>query len=369
MANGFNALVPDIGGRFAEGQAQQLGVQQARQNLLSGQQQLQQTRREAPLRNALLDLRLEGARQQQKRDVTRSGQQQALQRATIVNQSARALKGLPFQQRQAALQALTPRLSEFGVDPSAFQGQELSDVNLDNAIAATQGIIQSPEQGLQNLRLQLEKQRTATQREGLALREREIDISEQREQRARGKLSASLENSLLESQDRTVAAQQSANQYDVLAGDFERLRLQGGLASTFTESLKSILGTQDDVTEFRRQFNKVRLSEGLKNLPPGPATDRDVKEAFKGVPKENASAEQIAEFLRGAARLARIEAGFNQFKSDFISENSTAKGLLREWRTSFNSPVLNREVSTAEIYETAENRGVTPEEVRQRLGL
>ncbi|MCH8329306.1 MAG: hypothetical protein IIB81_02855, partial [Nanoarchaeota archaeon] len=154
-------------------------------------------------------------------------------------------------------------------------------------------------------------------------------------------------------------------------GDFERIQaeLPAGASQSFSESLKSILGTQDDVTEFRRRFNKVRLSEGLKSLPPGPATDKDVEEAFKGVPKENASPQQVASFLRGAARLARFDAGFNQFKADFISKNSTAKNLNKNWRKTIESPVAKRGITVAEIYETAQNRNITPEEVAERLGV
>jgi hypothetical protein len=203
------------------------------------------------------------------------------------------------------------------------------------------------------------------------LRERQIAVSEASLEERQSKLSAGLEGALLTAQDRTAVAQRNANQYTVLAGDFERLSadLQGGVKLTFSEGLKSILGTQDDVTEFRRQFNKVRLSEGLKNLPPGPATDKDVQEAFKGVPKENASPEQVASFLRGAARIARFEAGYNQFKGDFISSKRTAAGLNKEWRRQVESPKLKRKVSVAEIYETSQNRGITPEEVAQQLGL
>lgn len=206
-----------------------------------------------------------------------------------------------------------------------------------------------------------------------ALRERQIAVSESAEQRQATKLSAGLEKALLTAQDRVVEAQRSSNEFDVLANDFQRLNLEGGLASTVSETLKGILGTQDDVTEFRRRFNKVRLSEGLKNLPPGPATDRDVQEAFKGVPKENASAEQVASFLRGAARLARFEAGFNQFKADFISNKSTGKGLNQAWRKRFTVTVPGsgetKEVSMAEIYEAAQNRQITPEEVMSKLGI
>ena len=202
-----------------------------------------------------------------------------------------------------------------------------------------------------------------------SLRERQIAVSESAEKRQASKLSAGLEGALLEAQDRVVLAQRNANEYSVLASDFERLNLEGGVKSTFSETLKGVLGTQDDVTEFRRRFNKVRLSEGLKNLPPGPATDRDVQEAFKGVPKENASPEQVASFLRGAARLSRFEAGYNQFKADFIADNRSGAGLNRAWRGSVQSPALKRKVSIAEIYETAQNRGITPEEVKSQLGI
>lgn len=204
------------------------------------------------------------------------------------------------------------------------------------------------------------------------LRERQIAVSEATEKRQAGKLSAGLEKFLIDAQDRVVSAQRNANNYDVLAKDFEQRNLEGGVKSTFSETLKGILGTQDDVSEFRRRFNQVRLSEGLKNLPPGPATDRDVKEAFKGVPKESASVEQVASFLRGAARLARFEAGYNQFKADFISADTVGRGtrgLNKAWRGRIDSPKLNREVSIAEVYEAAQNRGVPPEDIAEQLGI
>ena len=207
--------------------------------------------------------------------------------------------------------------------------------------------------------------------EDRALRERDIAVKEQSLVERQGKLSAGLEKALLTAQDRTVEAQRSGNEFDVLANDFERLNLEGGLASTFSETLKGILGTQDDVTEFRRKFNKVRIGEGLKNLPPGPASDVDVKMAFRGVPPENAPATQVASFLRGAAKLARFEAGYNQFKADFISKNRSAAGINRVWRNSAVASNLKskRKVTVAELYEAAQNRGITPEEVAQQLGI
>ena len=202
-----------------------------------------------------------------------------------------------------------------------------------------------------------------------SLRERQIAVSEATEQRQADKLSAGLESALLKAQDRVVEAQRQSNEFDVLAAQFQEQNIEGGVKSTFSEFLKGVLGTQDDVTEFKRRFNKVRISEGLKNLPPGPASDVDVAMAFRGVPKENASPQQVASFLRGAARLARFEAGFNQFKADFISNKSSARGLGKAWRKSVDAPSLSRKVTIAEIYETAQDEGITPEDVMQQLGI
>jgi hypothetical protein len=260
-----------------------------------------------------------------------------------------------------------------------FSPEELAGFDVSNQGLASFGAgigLQSQEDELsefqrQNLALQERRleQTESTELESRDLRERELGLRKQVEQRQQTKLSAPAEKALIEAQDSVVSAQRASNEYNLLSQDYQRLVDSAGLEATVSENFKKMLGTQDDVTEFRRRFNKVRLSEGLKNLPPGPATDRDVKEAFKGVPAENASSEQVASFLRGAARLARFEAAYNQFKADHISNTGSVRHLNREWRKSVRSEKLGKDVSIAEIYEAAQNKGLTPEEVRQRLGI
>lgn len=202
-----------------------------------------------------------------------------------------------------------------------------------------------------------------------SLRERQLQLQQQAEDRQTNKLSSGLEKVLLESQDQTVKSQQKSNKFDVLANDYERLKIEGGLKSTMTESLKAVLGSQDAVSEFKRQVNEVRMSEAMKLLPPGAASDADIELVLSSQPKENASPEQIASYLRGAAKVSRFEAGFHQFKADFISNKSTGKGLNQSWRAKVNSPTLKRDVSIAELYETAQNRGTTPEDIANQLGI
>jgi hypothetical protein len=201
------------------------------------------------------------------------------------------------------------------------------------------------------------------------MKQHELNLKQQAEQRQQQKLSATLEKALLTAQDESVNASRSATEFDILADQVSELDLSGGLLASTTETFKQLLGTQDDVTELRRRFNKVRLSEGLKNLPPGPATDRDVKEAFKGVPPENAPASQIASFLRGAAKMARFDAAYNQFKSDFISDKNTTKGINREWRKKVRSNALDRDITIAEIYAEAVLSGLNIEDIKAELGV
>lgn len=209
----------------------------------------------------------------------------------------------------------------------------------------------------------------ALKQRSLDLRQQELELKQATERRQAKKMSAVTEKALLESQDFVVESQRSANEFNILADQYEELNVTGGLAATTSETFAKLLGSQDEVSELRRRFNKIRLSEGLKSLPPGPATDRDVQEAFKGVPPENAPSSQVASFLRGASRLARLDAAYNQFKADFISEKRNSRGLNKEWRKQVNAPKLGRSVSMAEIYETAQNRGITPEDVKQQLGI
>lgn len=159
-------------------------------------------------------------------------------------------------------------------------------------------------------------------------------------------LSGAAEKALIEAQDRYFALSEQSREYDVLASDFERMAgtLPSGTAMTVTEFLKRVTGSQDDASEVRRRLAKVRLSEALKYLPPGPATDRDVAEAFKGVPPENASPEQVQSFLRGAAKIARLESEFQEFKSDYISRKDNTKGMIEAWK----QKIENGEVAAIE---------------------
>ena len=104
----------------------------------------------APRRNQLQDISIQQGQQslatgaaQEGRAGTNFDQNQALQRATILGQSAQALGGLPLEQRDAAFAAISPRLQQFGIDPAQFPPGSFTDENLQRAIAESQAFIGS----------------------------------------------------------------------------------------------------------------------------------------------------------------------------------------------------------------------------------
>jgi hypothetical protein len=131
-----------------------------------------------------------------------------------------------------------------------------------------------------------------------------------------------------------AASKQSADQYNDLA---KRLEAEGGGYGAFTSArdyLNKALGTQSSLTQLRQEYTRIRNSAAVKSLPPGPATDKDIELALKGIPPENADARTMASFLRGMAKLQDIEASVNNAKTDWLANNN---GVLTRAKNTFQA--------------------------------
>ena len=320
-------------------------------------QQIQQ----APQQRRLQDLLF-----QQQQQAVQSGQQQAQRQQQEFDQSRimrnigisvraiDALKGLRPEQRQQALQGMIPRMQQFGIDTSRFAEADLSDQGLDSYRASLQAFIQDPKGAMTEFQKQTIAARkaaldkpTANERDLATYQRLKKESPEDAEAFGRSTgllpeaedLSSTAEKALITAQDDYFKGSKDAREYDLLANDFERMakEIPAGSSFTFQEFLKRVTGSQDEASELRRRFSAVRLSEALQNLPPGPATDRDVEEAFKGVPPESASPQQVVSFLRGSAKLKALDNEFNLFKADYISKKNNTKGLLNAWKEKLES--------------------------------
>jgi len=153
------------------------------------------------------------------------------------------------------------------------------------------------------------------------------------------KLSAFSEKEVSKASDAYTEATASANKYKTLASKLETSAVKGGVAGTWGEWIKEQTGDQDSLTALRKEALSISNSEAINNLPPGPATDRDIEIAKAPFPTEKADPKYVAKWLGAVARLREKEAEFNMFKADFISKNGTVRGkdgtsLAAAWKES-----------------------------------
>lgn len=119
----------------------------------------------------------------------------------------------------------------------------------------------------------------------------------------------------------SIGLEQAAGKTLDLATKIEQAAGTAGIAAKFSETLKSISGNQDAVTQLRNEYSRLRNTAAIKALPPGVATDKDIELALKGIPPETANAATQASFLRGMAKMQQYEAATESAKSEWV--NST----------------------------------------------
>jgi hypothetical protein len=129
-----------------------------------------------------------------------------------------------------------------------------------------------------------------------------------------------------------AASKQSANQYNDLAKRLDEAGGGYGVATSFADYLRKQTGAQSPLTDLRQEYTRIRNSAAIKSLPQGPATDKDIELALKGIPPENADARTVAGFLRGIAKMQDIEAAVGNAKTDWLANNN---GVLTRAKDTF----------------------------------
>jgi len=238
-----------------------------------------------------------------------------------------------------------------------------------NSVGLSEQANQAALKGLEVRRQFSGDTRDAVERDTLNQRKLEQNFKERQAKIKSEELSPTVQKILDKAQTEAISAGQNASSFDVLASDVEKSDFEGGIVASVKETMKNLTGQQDAVSDLRLKYNAVRASQAVTNLPPGPASDKDIALALSGFPKDNAPATQLARFLRGTAKLQRINEAFLTFKSDKISKKKGTRALLQDWKKKSFSDTLGREVQTSEIYITAANRGLSIQEVKDKLGI
>ena len=153
-------------------------------------------------------------------------------------------------------------------------------------------------------------------------------------------MSSSAEKVLLASQDASFKAKRAAGRARTLAAKFRNggegdadvaSALSSGVTARIAEGFKEFFGTQDKVSELRKEFTRTRNLEVINGLPPGVASDKDIELILAGFPNSDASPTTIANWLDSFGRIQEADAEFNRFKSAYISTNNNSKGFTSSW--------------------------------------
>ncbi len=145
-----------------------------------------------------------------------------------------------------------------------------------------------------------------------------------------GELSQQSEILLREANKEYKSSSSRASQANRLATSLEQLTkpIAKGFRAQVEEGIKGFLGEQDLVTLLRTQAQALRIGIAVSNLPPGPASDKDVALVLSGTLDANADPETLAEYARGIAKLAQMESNYHSDQAAWINKYKDVGGYL-----------------------------------------
>lgn len=143
---------------------------------------------------------------------------------------------------------------------------------------------------------------------------------------------------LNEATNAVLQADLVGSQVSNLSRAFDALKPPSGWGAKGAESLKKVLGGEDKFTQLKQEYVKLRNTEALRNLPPGPASDKDIEIALKAFPDDNANPELISSFLKGMAKLQKYSSDVNKAKAEWVNQNGSLGPAQMDF-TAGGSPV------------------------------
>lgn len=131
-----------------------------------------------------------------------------------------------------------------------------------------------------------------------------------------------------------ATAQQSADQFNSLAARIAEAGGNYGVFSSASDFIKKAGGFQGGMTQLKQEYTRLRNNAAIKSLPPGPATDKDIQMVLSGFPSDTASATDLAQFLRGMAKLQTIDSNVAGAQAEWLAQNN---GQLTRAKNAFTA--------------------------------
>ncbi len=197
--------------------------------------------------------------------------------------------------------------------------------------------------GLAAQRLALDKQKF-----GL-----EMDQAQQKAEQlisAAPKLSVNMEKSIEKSAGDAAASRNSADSMTTLADTLEKEKPTPGMFGSAENMYSKLTGQDNYLRDMRVRYNQLANAQATKLLPPGPASDKDIEFARKGIPSETDNPMVMSRWLKGMAKMESNNAKFNEFKSEWMSANGNPGQSDR------NRSIMGMDIKQGESMNTAAKR-------------
>ena len=252
-------------------------------------------------------------------NLARSLALQAPQREQMMRQGAGGLFGVDT---RTAGQQVQEQLGQ--LDTSTPEGQKQA-VQLIAQVDPTRALALQTQFNTKNT----EAERYVTAQ---ALEQEKVDIQRERNRLTSDQLGAADKKAIRAA---TEAAEKAGSRVAVLTGladSYEKERPRGGAFGNAMSAWKKSIGGQDAVSAMKTRFTQVVNSDIINSLPPGVASDKDIEMAKSGFMNDSWNPDQIAQFLRGQAKLSAFLAERENMKAQWIDDKggSTA-GFNEAW--------------------------------------
>ena len=126
--------------------------------------------------------------------------------------------------------------------------------------------------------------------------------------------------------DAVISAQTNqalADRATKLAEQFQATDMGSGWMAAASSAWKGAYGSQDAVSGLRQAYQALVNSQAVKNLPPGPASDKDIAMAKQGFPPPTASKDYIISFLHGMAKMQALAAQADDRRANWVAANKS----------------------------------------------
>ena len=114
--------------------------------------------------------------------------------------------------------------------------------------------------------------------------------------------------------------------------ELEGVDVKGGMIEEGFENLKQAIGGRNLKSYLKTEFENLKINELVAMLPPGPASDKDIAMAERGVPPVGATKEEMVRFLKVTNRLKMYKQKMFEYERQFIRNNGSPVGWRQAWK-------------------------------------